>query len=151
MLIASVKHFGTKQIIKVATLSKISERRTLWNKTLVYISCPGYKKEFKGWHEKLSISSYFNKIWHGSCFKEVQYGIVKKSREKISAGVAVSPPFLHSSILYLFKATAMPNLRAVTIYLVEFLWLLFLVSKSVTSAPSLVKEVSLLVLYIIIF
>ena len=60
-----------------------------------------------------------------------------RNDKKISAGAAVRPPFLHSSILYLSKATAMPNLRAVTLYLVEFLWLLVLVSKSVTSAPSL--------------
>ena len=49
------------------------------------------------------------------------------------------PPFFHSSILYLFKATALPNLRAVTLYLVEFLWLLGLVSKSVTYAHSLLS------------
>ncbi len=34
---------------------------------------------------------------------------------------AVPPPILHISIMYLFKATAMLNLRAVTLYLVEFL------------------------------
>ena len=40
---------------------------------------------------------------------------------RFSAGAVVPPPFLHDSILYLFKATAMPNLRAVTRYLVEIL------------------------------
>ena len=39
---------------------------------------------------------------------------------QFSAGAAIPPPFLHSSILYLFKATAMSNLWAVTLYLVEF-------------------------------
>ena len=40
---------------------------------------------------------------------------------RFSARAAVPPPFFHSSILYLFKATAIPNLRAVTLYLLEFL------------------------------
>ena len=44
----------------------------------------------------------------------------------------VPPPFLNSSLMYLFKVTAMPNLRAVTVYnIVELLWLLILVSKRV--------------------
>ena len=60
-----------------------------------------------------------------------------KKIRRFSAGAAVPLPFLHSSILYPFITTAMPNLRAVTIYLVDFLWLLFLVWKSVTSATSL--------------
>ena len=51
--------------------------------------------------------------------------------------------FLYSSILYLFKATAMPNLRAVTLYLVEFLWLLVFVSKSVTFVPSLYIKINI--------
>jgi hypothetical protein len=49
---------------------------------------------------------------------------------------AVAPPFLHSSILYPYKATAMQNLRPVTLFLVEFLcFCLVLVSKIVTFAP----------------
>ena len=42
----------------------------------------------------------------------------------------------HSSTLYLFKATAIPNYSAYSksSFLVEFLWLLVLVSKSVTPA-----------------
>ena len=47
---------------------------------------------------------------------------------QFSAGAAIPPPFLHSSILHLLKATTMPNIRAVTLYWVEFLWLLVLVS-----------------------
>ena len=66
----------------------------------------------------------------------------KATNRRFSAGAAVPPPFLHNSILYLFKATAMPNLRAVTLYLVEFLRLLVLVSKSITSAPPPFKFVN---------
>ena len=58
-------------------------------------------------------------------------------KRRFSAGAAIPPPFIHSSKLYFFKRTAMQNLRAVTLYLIEFLLLLVLVSKSVTSAPSL--------------
>jgi hypothetical protein len=42
-------------------------------------------------------------------------------KRRFSAGAAVPPPLFHSSMLYLFKATAMPNLRAVTLFSVEFL------------------------------
>ena len=39
--------------------------------------------------------------------------------------------------IVLFKATAIPNFSAVTHFLVEFLWLLVMVSKSVTTASPL--------------
>ena len=66
--------------------------------------------------------------------------LIWREKSKINFGgkrrfSVLSPPFLQSSILYLFKATAIPNLRAVTLYLVEFLGLLVLVLKSATSAP----------------
>ena len=68
----------------------------------------------------------------------IQKCLIWREKEKqISAGAAVPPPILHSSILYLFKATAMPNLKAVAFYLVEFLCLLVLVWRNDTSAPSL--------------
>ena len=87
-------------------------------------------------------------LCHGSCFKEVQYGTVKKRRrnslifphekkrfisdencliwrEKAKntkfVGSGGSAAVSYCSILYLFIATAMPNIRAVTLYLVEFL------------------------------
>ena len=56
---------------------------------------------------------------------------------RLSAGVAVPPPFLHSSILFSTKATAVPNFRAVTLLWDEIMRVLFLVSKSGTSAPPL--------------
>ena len=45
----------------------------------------------------------------------------KEKNWQFSVGAAVQHTFLHSYILYLFKATAMPNLRAVTLYLDELL------------------------------
>ena len=44
--------------------------------------------------------------------RQKQFG----GKRQFSAGAAFPPPFLHSFILYLFKATAMSNLRAVTLY-----------------------------------
>ena len=54
-------------------------------------------------------------------FPVVPYIYAFGGKQRFSAGAAVTQPFLHSSILYLFKATVMSNLRAVTLYLVEFL------------------------------
>ena len=79
--------------------------------------------------------SYRSEILHGSCLIGVQYGTVKKRRRnrrkpprkgnknygRKRRFSAVAPPFLHSSILYPYKATAMQNLRPVTLFLVEFL------------------------------
>ncbi len=61
------------------------------------------------------------------------------SRQTKIVGSAFPPPFLHSSTLYLFKATTIPNFRTVVFFLVEFLWLLALISKSVTTASPLYK------------
>ena len=51
--------------------------------------------------------------------------IWQEKAKNIRRETAVPLPFLHSFILYLFKATAMPNSRAVTLYLVEFFWFWF--------------------------
>ena len=52
----------------------------------------------------------------------IQKCLIWREKEKIfggkrrfSAGAVIPPQFLHSSILYLFSATTMQNLRAVTL------------------------------------
>ena len=47
--------------------------------------------------------------------------IWREKQKKKLVGEAVTPPILHSFILYLSKETTISNLRAVTLYLVEFL------------------------------
>ena len=60
-----------------------------------------------------------------------------KKGKKNSAGAAVPPPFLHSSILFSTKATAVPNCRFITLLWAEIMHVLLLVSKSGTSASPL--------------
>ena len=73
----------------------------------------------------------------------IEYGLLWREKQKkisagnggLSVGAAVSPPFLHSSILFFTKETAVPNFRAVTLLWAEIMRILLLVSKSGTSAP----------------
>ena len=60
-----------------------------------------------------------------------------KKGKKISVGAVVPPPFLHSSILFSTKTTAVPNFRAVTLLWAEIMHVLILVLKSGTSASPL--------------
>ena len=46
-------------------------------------------------------------------------------KRRFSAVAAVPPPFLHSSILFFTKATAMPNFRAVSLIWTEIMQLIF--------------------------
>ena len=69
-----------------------------------------------------------NLIWRKRQRKKIISG-----KRQFSARAVVPLPFLYSSTLYLLKAIANPNFSAVTLFIVEFLWLLCLVSKSVTS------------------
>ena len=45
----------------------------------------------------------------------------REKQKKNLVGEAVTPLILHSFILYLSKETTISNLRAITLYLVEFL------------------------------
>ena len=63
----------------------------------------------------------------------------KAKKNSVENGRSVQPPLLHSSmtIWYIVEATVMPKFSTVgKSFLVEFPWLLVLVSKYVTPAPS---------------
>ena len=73
--------------------------------------------------------------------KIVYYGEKRQKniggKRRFSAEAAFAPPFLHSSILFSTKTTAVPNFRAVTLLWAEIMHVLLLVSKSGTSASPL--------------
>ena len=91
------------------------------------------------------MKKYVKRINMGNFMKKVSLSQMIPNcliwREKAKNKFCEKRPFFHSSILYLSKASTMPNLRAVTLYLVEFLSVL--VSKSVTSASSLLNKARL--------
>ena len=56
-------------------------------------------------------------------------------KRRFSAGAAVSPPFLHSSIFFTTKATTVPNLRAVTLLWAEIMQVLLSFQKVAHPPP----------------
>ena len=80
--------------------------------------------------EKKTVYLRWLKIVYYGEKRQIKFG----GKWRFSAGAAVLPPFLHSSILFTPKATAVQNFRAVTLLWAEILHVLLLVSKRGTSA-----------------
>ena len=94
-------------------------------------------KKIANFYEKKSLSQMIENclLWRE---KAKKFG----GKRRFSAGAAVPPPFLHSSILFFTKATAVPNFKAETLLWTEIMHVLLLVSKSVTSTSPFSKDLS---------